>query len=181
MWVVFFICVSSILSIELFFMGTVVGFFQKQFFIKDTFRFLLSSVITTLFLALGYLIGNFSNQFLQYLSHWFAATVLFILGLKMFYQALKLHKAKQLINPLDFRSLIFLSVLSGLNAFFIGLVFGIMQMVNTLMYLSFLIFFSTLLFGYIFGFRLKKLPSLRFEFIVGILYIIIAIFIVINL
>lgn len=173
-----FICAITLHSIELFLMGQVIGFFQKKFFFNDTLGFILAAFITSLFLGLGFLMGKFFAPIIPDYSVWYAATILLVLGIKMFYSGIKHHKAKQLINPLEIKGLIALAILSGLNAFFIGVAFGLLQLVNAFIYLSFLLFLCAIFFGYFEGFKRKKLPSRRFEFLSGAFYMIIAIVVV---
>jgi putative Mn2+ efflux pump MntP len=173
-----FICAITLHSIELFLLGQVIGFFQKKFYSRDIPGFILAALITSAFLGFGFLLGNFFTPFLPDFSVWYAATIFLALGIKMFYSGIKLYKAKQLINPLDAKGLIVSAILSGLNAFFIGLSFGLLQLANTFIYLSFLLFLCAIFFGYFEGFNRKKLPSRRFEFVSGVFYMIIAILLV---
>jgi putative Mn2+ efflux pump MntP len=131
-----YFCAIFICSVELLFTGMVVGFFQKKFVINDMLRFLLSALFATLLLGLGNFVGNIGNRLVTNYSIWYAATVLFILGLKMFYDGLKLYKLKRFINPLDFKGSIVLAILAGLNAFFVGLSFGLLQIGIKYIYLT---------------------------------------------
>ena len=180
MLIVLYFCAIVLLSIELFFIGLVTGFFQNKFIIKDTFAFLLVSVIATLLLAAGNLLGNFLAKLISDYNIWYAATVLFILGFKMIYSGIKLYKVKQQINPLNLKGLLILAILTGLNTFFVGLGFGLMQLANKYIYLSSMVFMAVILLGYFTGFKSKKLLSYKNEFISGICFIIIAIIIIAN-
>lgn len=175
-----YFCAIIVFSVELLFTGMVVGFFQKRFIFNDLLNFFLSAIIATLMLGFGYLIGNYTSGIVPKYSFWYAATVLFILGVKMFYDGLKLYKLKRLINPLDFKGLIALAIMAGLNAFFIGLSFGLMQIAINYIYFSFLLFLAVILIGYITGFGSQNLPSKRIEFMSGLFYIILAIIIAVN-
>ena len=175
-----FFCTVVPLSLELSYTGKVMGFFQKQFVAKDMVKLFLASFIIVIFLVLGSFFGNVSVKILEGNSLWYASTVMLILGIKMFYDGIKMHKVKQLINPLHNKGLLILSILVGLNAFFIGLSFGLMQIQVKYIYVSLTILFAGILWGYSVGLKLKNLNPHRFEFFLGIIYIIIAIILVIK-
>ncbi len=175
-----FFCIIIILSVELFSMGMVVGFFQKKIVIKDIGGFVIVALTLTFFLVLGHKLGVFSSKIFPDYSLWYAATVIFILGLKMFYDGLKLRNLKQLINPLEIKGLLVLTILAGLNVFFVGLGFGLMHLPSNFVFFTVFIFLAVILIGYFMGFRSEKLFSRKFEFLSGIFYIIIAIIIAAN-
>ncbi|MDA3891928.1 MAG: manganese efflux pump [Salinivirgaceae bacterium] len=171
----------AVLSIELFFIGMVVGFFQKNILIADVFKLILAGWATYIFLFIGQLVGNgFVNWFAEK-NIWYAATILFILGLKMFYDMVKLGKFKQLINPLETKGLITLTVLLGINSFFVGLVFGLLKFRGVMQFYPLLFLITVVLLGYFLGFKSKKILSRRFEFLSGLIYVLIAIIIVSNI
>ena len=180
MLIYLFFCTIVLLSVELMYTGKVMGFFQKKLDIKDIINLLMASFIVAVFLIIGSFIGKSLVNILAESNTWYAATILFILGIKMFYNGVKLHKAKQLINPLDNKGLIVLAILVGLNAFFVGISFGLMQISSSLIFASFSILFAGLLLGYSMGLKLKNLNPHRYEFLLGIIYIIIALFFVIK-
>lgn len=175
-----FFCVIIILSIEMFSMGMVVGFFQKKVFLKDIGKFVLASIMITLFLVFGYKVGFHSSTNFPDYSLWYASTIIFILGLKMLYDSFKLAKFKQLINPLEIKGVLVLTILTGLNAFFIGLSFGLIQLPNNFIFFTVFIFLAVILIGYFVGFKSEKLFSRKVEFLSGFFYIVIAIIIAVN-
>jgi len=125
-------------------------------------------------------VGVFSSNIFPDYSLWYAATIIFILGLKMFYDGLKLSKFKQLINPLELKGLLVLTILNGLNAFFVGLCFGLMHLPNKFVLFATFVFLVLILTGYILGLKSEKLFSRKVEFYSGIFYIVIAIIIAVN-
>lgn len=175
-----FFCAIILLSIELSYVGKVMGFFQKEFEIIDIVKLVSASLFIVVFIIIGSILGNTSVKVLSDNSLWYAATVLFILGIKLFYDGIKLHKVKQLINPLDFKGLVILSILVGLNSFFVGLSFGLMQISILLIYLSFIVLVAGVILGYFVGLKSKNLNPSRYEFFLGIIYIIIAVVLLIK-
>lgn len=176
-----FFAAVLIASIELFFIGLVLSYFQAKLKAFDIFKLALVSVSAMLFLIVGSLFGKASVNFLAEKSSWFGATVLFILGLKLFYDKVKLSKLKLLINPLESKGLITLAVFMGINIFFVGLASGLLNTPFSYNYLAIMPLLGIALFGYFLGFRTKQLLSRRFEFLSGMLYLAIAIIIVSNI
>lgn len=175
-----FFCTVFMLSIELSYVGKVMGFFQKEFMVKDIAKLFSASIIIVFFLIVGSFLGNASVKVLEGNSLWYASTVLLILGIKMFYDGIKMHKVKQLINPLHNKGLLILAILVGLNSFFVGVSFGLMQISVLFIYVSLIILFAGILWGYFIGLKLKSLNPHRYEFFLGIIYIIIAIIMVVK-
>ena len=175
MLIFLFYCTVILLAIELSYIGKVLGFFQKKIIAKDIVKLSIASLITVAFLALGSFVGYYGEVILVASSLWYASTVLFIMGLKMFYNGAKLHKVKQLINPIHINGLLTLSTLVGLNSFFIGLSFGLIQIPIVTIYTSIGILFMGILLGYLAGLKLKVLNPHRYEFLLGFIYIIISI------
>jgi putative Mn2+ efflux pump MntP len=170
-----FVISVVVLSIELSYIGKVMGFFQQKAVITDVWKLIISSGVVFFLLLGGYLLGGLLLYLFGDSSSWYAATVMFVLGLKMFYDGVKTHKVKQQINPHDAKGLFILSVLVGLNAFFIGVSFGLLQLALNSIFISLAILISSVIGGYVYGVSLKKLNSHRFEFLLGIIYVIIAI------
>jgi putative Mn2+ efflux pump MntP len=85
-----------------------------------------------------------------------------------------------MINPLQNRGLLILSILTGINSFFVGLGFGLMSIKTLYVYYGIPLLITGILWGYFTGFTVKKLNNHRYEFFLGIIYIIIAIFIVVK-
>lgn len=180
MVIALFFCAVIVLSIELSHIGNVMGFFQKEFTNKIVTKLITTPLVVFVFLIAGIFLGISSVKLLAGNSLWYASTILFILGVKMFYDGIKLHKAKQSINPVHAKGLIILSVLTGLNSFFVGLSFGLLQVEFKFIYAGYITLFVGILWGYIVGKKLKKLNPHRFEFFLGIIYIIIAVVLVVK-
>ena len=179
MLIFLFYCTVLLLAIEVSYVGKVMGFFQKEFVVNDLVKLVFATLLIVVFLVFGSLFGNLAVELLAGNSLWYASTILFILGIKLFYNGIKLHKVKQQINPLQNKGLIVLSILIGLNAFFVGLSFGLIQLSKSLIFSSFTVLFIGILLGYFTGLKLKNLNSGRYEFLLGIFYVIIAISILI--
>jgi len=175
-----FIITIILLSIELSYVGKVMGFIQDKFAITDLSKLFLSSFIVFLFITIGYILSLFLTSILHN-KEWYASTIIFILGIKLFYDGIKLHKAKQLINTNNISGLIISSILIGLNSFFIGVSFGLIDINRSLIITSLGVLFAGAILGYATGLKLKKLNPHRFEFFIGIVYIVVAILLIVEL
>jgi len=169
-----------IISIELLFIGLITGFYQKEFKIKDILLFFQTGIVVFIFLKLGQLLASATIKIAPQYSNWYAATILFVLGLKMFYDGIKMRKLKQYINPLEYKGLLIYGVLSGINSFFVGLTFGLLGIANQFLNRSAALFILVLVTGYIFGLKIVSQIKFKNEFIAGFLYIIMAIIIAKN-
>jgi len=176
---IFFFSVLLV-SIELAYIGKVTGFLQKKLSSADLIKLLSSALIPFVFMYAGVTLGKFGIKYTAEYTQWYAATVFFILGVKLFYDGFRLHKIKQIINPLQNRGLLILAILTGINSFFAGLGFGLLNIKTLYVFYAIALLFTGILWGYFTGFTTKKLNSHQYEFFLGIIYIIIAIFIIIK-
>lgn len=170
-----------IASFELIFIGVVISYFQKKIYANDVAKLGLVAVGSFLFLILGQFVGKLSLHWFSERSAWYGATIIFILGLKLFYDRIKLGKVKQLINPLETKGLFTLTLLQGINIFFVGLASGLLNTSLKLQAYSLVVFIVATLLGLVIGLNTKKPSMKRFEFVSGILYIIIAILVASNI
>jgi putative Mn2+ efflux pump MntP len=177
--ILFSIAMFSLLT-ELFLVGTVAGFFQKKVKLVDLIRFFIPVFISFLLLIIGIYSGNKAASLFSAYKYWYAASILFIFSLKLMYDGSKLNTLKKSINPIDKKGLYYLSILMGINAFFIGLAFGFIELkIITIVYIIFVLYFA-ILGGYITGFNLKKLISFRNDLFFAIIFLLIAIFVAIK-
>lgn len=176
----FFIAIL-VAAIEPFFIGFVFGYFQEKIRTKDMLKLIVSSVGIMLYLLLGQIIGRASTGWLGNQSGWFAATIFFALGLKLIYDRIKLSKVKQLINPIETKGLLILTVLAGINVFFIGMASGLLKTNMSWYHIGNIMFLVFLFLGFGLGFKSKKIFSRRFELISAVFYIAIAIIIATNI
>lgn len=176
-----YISALLIASIELFFIGIVVGYFQEKTSLLDAVKLVLSSLGAFFFLYIGFLTGKLLTGWFGDRSSWYGATILLFLGIKMFYDRIKLGKLKQLINPLENKGLVILTLLLGINVFFVGASSSLLSTSSQLIYISLPIMVSVVLLAYVLGFKIKNLLSRRFELLSGLLYIAMAIIIASNI
>lgn len=171
------------LSVDVFLTGTVEGFLIKKPKIVEVLRLVaIPVIIPGIILISGFYFGNLAALvFNKNEALWFGATVLFILSLKQLYDGFRLNKLKKTINPLDKKGLIILSVFIGINAFFVGLALGFIDIDPNLIFRGITFFIFAIAMGLFIGKRLKKLISFRFELIVSLVYLITAIVIVVKL
>ena len=176
-----YVAIVCIAALELLYIGNVIAFFQQKIIANDILKLVIAALLSFVFLIVGRLIGNLVLIWISESSVWYAATIIFILGLKMFYDKIKLGKIKQFINPLETKGLLTLTVLQGINIFFIGLASVLLKITSQFSIYSLLIFIFAVVLGYSLGFILKKESKRQFEFLSGIFYIIIAIVIASNI
>jgi len=177
-----FLAALLVLSVDVFLTGTIVGFLQSKFSFKQLFKLqLVLAIIVSIVLLFGIILGKIFMSLYTNLAVWYASTILFILSLKLFYDGIRLHKLRRTINPLDSKGLLAIATFLCLNAFFIGLSFGFLNISNISTLYALLILIGAVIFGYISGFKLKKLIAIRVELYEAIIFFIMAIFIIIKL
>ncbi|MBI9067121.1 MAG: manganese efflux pump [Salinivirgaceae bacterium] len=175
----FSIAIFSLL-IDMFLMGSVIGYFQKKIKSFDLLRFFMPVVFSFLLLAIGLYSGNQAAKFFSSYKFWYAATILFIFSLKLMYDGSKLSAIKRTINPIDKKGLLYLSILIAINAFFIGLAFGFLELKIVFTLYSFVALYISIFTGYLIGFSLKKLIGFKSDLFFAIIYLLISFFIVIK-
>lgn len=167
--------------VDLFLMGSVAGFLQKKIVVVDFFRFLIPTLIIASLLAAGLFLGKYVSLFFEDYRVWYAATILLILSFKLMYDGLKLNQLKKAMNPLDRKGILYLSVLIGINAFFIGAAFGLLGIPNKVLVYSILSLYFILVAGYFRGLSLKKLMAVKNDLWFAAVLLIIAMVIAIKL
>ncbi len=169
-----------VLSFDLFFTGQVTGFLQQKVNSFDLFKFLVAALTVSVFLELGVLTGKLWNYISSDYSNWYAATIFFVLTLKLVHDGRSLHKTKKSVNPLNPKGLIALTMFSAINAFLAGMGFGLINMDIKYVFLSFLIFYILILAGYIVGLKIRQLIDLKTEYVAAVVFITIAIVLIVN-
>lgn len=178
--ILFTITILAILT-DLFLMGSIVGFFQKKIVPTDLAKFLVPTIIISITLLVGVYLGSQVAKLFAEYNVWYAATIIFVLSLKLMYDGIKLDKLKKSINPIDTKGLFYLSFLMAINAFFIGLAFGFLGLLITqVLYFIVSIYFAILA-GYLKGFSLKKLIGFRNDLLFAAVFLIVALVIAVKL
>ncbi|HAM97103.1 MAG TPA: hypothetical protein DCQ26_00680 [Marinilabiliales bacterium] len=173
-----FIVATAILSVELFSIGLVSRFLEKRStwigFLKVCIPFVSSSII----LILGLLLGTIMGGLFSATRHWYAATLLFMLSIKLFYDAKKLTQAKRSINPLDTKGLLLLAAFAGINTFFVGISFGLAKLSFPISFFGILVLFLGTISGFFWGIFAKRLFLKQFDWVAAFVFLVIALFLV---
>lgn len=177
---IFYIGALFLLAIELFLMASITAFFQRKVLAADGLKLLGAAIAASLVLGTGLYLGSVVNQSWPQFSAWYAASLFFIFSIKMLFDGFKLNKLKRAVNPIDKQGYRILTLLVGINSFFVGLGFGLLEQSVTKFYFGLTIFVFFALVGYLMGFRMKKLNQGRYELLAAVFYLVIAIAIAIN-
>ncbi len=95
---------------------------------------------------LGWLIGVSFKDFIEAFDHWIAFSILFIIGLKMIIEAIKVNPEDRQFNINKTYILIMLALATTIDAFVVGISFGFLE-VNILL-ASLVIGIITFIFSY---------------------------------
>ncbi|MGB9677005.1 MAG: manganese efflux pump MntP family protein [Candidatus Ratteibacteria bacterium] len=121
--------------------------------------------------VLGWVTGIKFLNFISEFDHIVAFAILFIIGLKIIYESRKIEKS---IDISKTSILFILSIATSLDAFAVGLTFSFLKIkVLTPSLIIGLTTFSVCIFGFYFGYRIKKFFGDKIEFIAGIILILI--------
>ena len=109
-------------------MGLTAAFLDRRWTLSAfVLRFVVSTATVALLAAGGFAIGRFGTAWLDgRTATWFAASLMFLLSLKMVYDGLKTARIKRTINPTVMSGLASLSCLTGINAFIYAIGFGLL-------------------------------------------------------
>jgi putative Mn2+ efflux pump MntP len=171
----------AFLAIEFYLMASITSFIQKKFNLVDLLKLLLAPFVVAIIFALGIFIGNVVGAFYPDYSNWYAATLFFIFSIKMIYDGFKLHAVKRSVNPISNQGYFVLISFVSINAFFLGIGFGLKACYFKSILTGLIIFIFFTLVGYLIGFRMKKLSKGRYELLAALFYLITAILIAFNI
>ena len=121
-------------------------------------RFVVSAAVVMLLSAGGLAIGRFGIAYLDgQTAIWFAASLMFLLSVKLVYDGLKTAQMRRSINPTAVSGLAALSCLTGINALIYSMGFGLLNLSCTKVLWYAPLFFAALLVTSIAGLRQKRL------------------------
>ncbi len=176
-----FLITVLVVSVNIFITGSVVGFLQKEADKKQLFRLILTpTTLVAIVLLIGILIGKLFIPFFQNMASWNAATILFLLSLKLAYDGIRLHKIRQSVNPLNSQGLIAISTSIALNALFTGIAFGLLNIPYSYIIYAYAILLSAIFLGYSLGSKMKRLISGRVDIFAAIFFFLCALFIILK-
>jgi len=167
------------ISIDFFINASVIGFLQQKATKINLIKVLgIPVLIVLIVMVLGLLVGYFCNRYFMNNVSWYAATVIFLLAIKLFYNGIRMHSMRLAINPLNKQGMLAITTFIGINVFFIGIAGGLLNLsVINLLFAAILFSMASIL-GYYVGLQIKKLFAARFEFLAALIYLISAIMLV---
>jgi len=77
--------------------------------------------------ALGWLLGDVFEEFIQVYDHWIAFSILSIIGIKMIGEALKKREVDRYFDLSNLGVLLALSIATSIDAFMVGLSFAFLE------------------------------------------------------
>ncbi len=76
---------------------------------------------------LGWLLGNTFKDMIEQIDHWIAFSLLFIIGLKMIVEAIKVNPEERQFNINNNYVLMMLAIATSIDAFVVGISFGFLE------------------------------------------------------
>jgi putative Mn2+ efflux pump MntP len=83
------------------------------------------TLIYSLMMAAGYLLGNVLESLMILQGHWISMALFFIIGLKMYRTIIKSKTGNWTFDTTNFKVLILFSLSNSFDAFFVGIAMGI--------------------------------------------------------
>lgn len=96
--------------------------FKKGF--RIAFVFTLFQIVMS---VLGWLAGFSLNSFIGFYLLWFSFSIIFIIGLKMIFEAIKVNPDERRFDLSQNSVLILLAIASAIDAFIVGISFGFLN------------------------------------------------------
>ena len=111
-------------------MGLTAAFLDRCWSLKNLLlRFAVSAAIVMLLAVGGLALGRFGIAYLDgQTAIWFAASLMFLLSVKLVYDGLKTAQIRRSINPTAISGLFALSCLTGINTFIYAIGFGLLNL-----------------------------------------------------
>ena len=89
---------------------------------------LMFGLFHIIMLTTGWLTGLSFRDYIHELDHWIGFGLLFIIGCKMIYEALKIEKKKEPDNPMNTWVLLMLAIATSIDALAVGLSFALLDL-----------------------------------------------------
>ena len=122
------------------------------------FRFAVTVLVVAAFSAGGLALGRVGTAYVDgQTATWFAASLMFLLTIKLVYDGLKTAQIRRSINPTIFSGLLTLSCLTGINTFIYSIGFGLLGTGCRQVVWYAPLFLAALLLTSIFGARQQRL------------------------
>lgn len=163
-------------------MGLTAAFLDKKWSAGAVMlRFAVSAAVVMLLAAAGLALGHMGTAWLDgTTATWFAASLLFLLSVKLVYDGLKTSQMRRSINPTVVSGLLALSVLTGINTLIYSIGFGLLNVSCSMVWFYAPMFFAALLITSIAGRRQTRLHHIYNGWILAALALFSSILIIYN-
>lgn len=153
--------------------GLTINKFKIVYAFKIAFMYAFFQVLMP---VLGWLAGSGLKQFIIDVDHWVAFALLFIIGVRMIYKALKNDSSVKEMNPLDIKVLLILSIATSIDALMIGVSIAFLQVSIVILLISIgIITFLMSFFGVLIGNKFGSAFGNKIELIGGLILIFIGV------
>lgn len=121
---------------------------QKSMVRKRAFILALSfAFFQGLFPMLGALLGDIAKAYIESIDHWIAFSLLSIIGIKMFMEGWKYNMKERIFDFTKPMVLITLSIATSIDAFIVGIGFGLQYTIKEQLIISAIIALCTFIFS----------------------------------
>ncbi|MDD3668013.1 MAG: manganese efflux pump [Bacteroidales bacterium] len=121
---------------------------QKSMTKKRAFVLALSfAIFQGLFPLIGALVGDLAKEYISDIDHWIAFGLLAIIGIKMFMEGYRYNMKECIYDFTKFSILITLSIATSIDAFIVGIGFGLQYSLSQQLIIVGLITLSTFVFS----------------------------------
>ncbi|MFH1941878.1 MAG: manganese efflux pump MntP family protein [bacterium] len=123
---IFFIAVG--LAMDAFAVSVASGFAIRPFRFRHAFRIaLFFGAFQAIMPLLGWALGSRVKEHIQKIDHWAAFGLLFLIGMRMIYESMKMESNPKRIDLLHLPVLFLLSVATSIDAFAVGITLALLK------------------------------------------------------
>ena len=121
--------VAVCLAMDAFAVSVASGVALKRCCVSNAFKIAFAfGLFQALMPVVGWLAGLSLQPYIQKVSHWVAFGLLTFIGIKMIAESTRLDDSERRTNPLEFGTLLMLSVATSVDALAVGISLGILHM-----------------------------------------------------
>lgn len=121
------------------------GVYERVFLKKGIRIASIFALFHILMSVLGWLAGFSLNSFIGYYLLWFSFSIIFIIGLKMIFEAIKVNPDERRFDFSQNSVLILLAIASAIDTFIVGISFGFLN--SNIIYIAVIFGFLTFIFS----------------------------------
>ena len=120
--------IAVCLAMDAFAVSIASGVTLKRCYVSNAFRIAFAfGLFQALMPVIGWLAGLTLQTYIQQVDHWIAFGLLTFIGVKMIVESARLDTCERKSNPLEFGTLMMLSVATSIDALAIGISLGILH------------------------------------------------------